>query len=395
MKKKNIKNILKNIFIIICIIVSIIYIILSKNYKLAIKLILMAIVLLISALIFTYSIIKEYFVNKKITKYYNFLKTKTDTTLFEECFILSFQNKLDNLIKLNLGKKKIKNINNLKTLNINTNQISVTYKYIGFEVFIFLMKDEIYYTIDSPTRYDGIKNNIDFEKFQKIDLSLNNFILIDSLLLDIAELIYNINYKIDTFAKENLVDELFNGRLLNKLKDYLSFLNREGLICTIFGLPLTLFFSWGIAMAFIDVNFKMDNPIGFYLVLILCPAISLLFIYGFFHGISCLVIKQNFKKDFKQKRFLSTNNKPYKISIGKEKPGKYSNTMFLTYATIHYKKLTLILPLPRKAINNPKNMKKCYKECLKLQKNLKYLPKSKIIIDGAEMYINIINKYLT
>ena len=97
---------------------------------------------------------------------------------------------------------------------------------------------------------------------------------------------------------------------------------------------------------------------------------------------------------FEQKRVLTINQEPSKITIDMEKPGKHSSVFYLTSATLYFQGLKLILPLPRRAVNNPRNKRKCYNECLKIQTNLKYLPNSKIIIDGADRYINIINKHL-
>ncbi len=392
--KKKLKNILEIIFIVACIIGAIIYIVLTKNYEFAIKILIRIVLLLIPASILLFMFFKEIIIQKRIKKYYDYLKTKEEKTLFEECCVLTYQNKLDDFLKAALEKKKIKNINSLSVTINNHRQPVIFYKYTGFEVYIYLTENNVFYKIDSPTRYDGIKDNIELEKLEKTTIDLDSFILLDDLIAHLVDLIYNINLTISTFTKDNIVDDLFNGRLLDKLKDYLSFLKREGWLCTILSIPLTALFAWGIVMAFTDVSYKADNPAVFYLVLILCPAFVLLFTWAFFHGIKCLIRRKAFYKDFEQKRVLTINQELSKITIDMEKPGKHSSVFYLTSATLYFKGLKLILPLPRRAVNNPRNKRKCYNECLKVQTSLKYLPNSKIIVDGADRYINIINKHL-
>ncbi len=392
--KKKLKNILETILIIACVIGIIIYIILAKDNELVIKILIGIGLLLIPTSILLFMNLKEIIIKKSIKQYYTYLKDKEEKTLFEECCVLTYQNKLDDFLKISLEKKKIKHINSLSATINNHRKPVIFYKYTGFEVYIYLTENNAFYKIDSPTRYDGIENNIEFEKIKKTTINLENFILLDDLIAHLTDLIYNINSTISTFTKDNIVDDLFNGRLLDKLKDYLSFLKREGWICASLTIPITALLVWGIVMAFTDVSYKADNPTGFYLVLILCPAFALLFIGVFFHGINCLIRRKAFYKDFEQKRLLTINEEPSKIIINMEKPGKHSSVFYLTSATLYFKELKLILPLPRRPINNPRNKRKCYTECLKVQSNLKFLPNSKIIVDGADRYVNIINKHL-
>lgn len=91
-----------------------------------------------------------------------------------------------------------------------------TYK--GFRIVLLFDNDSVQYVIDSPSRYNGTKANINFEKLSKEDISYEHFADIDELVDFIVNLISKLKDKIELFSDINIVDHVFNGRLLDKLK---------------------------------------------------------------------------------------------------------------------------------------------------------------------------------
>ena len=149
--------------------------------------------------------------------------------------------------------------------------------YKGFRIVLLFDKDSVQYVVDSPSRYNGTNANINFEKLSKEDIAYEQFFDINELGDFIANLISKLKDKIESFSDTNIVDPIFNGRLLDKTKAYLSHLKKEGLVCVILTPPLTAFMLWGLIYSFVDKNYKIENPAGFYTAIICCSAFSVLF----------------------------------------------------------------------------------------------------------------------
>ena len=241
----------------------------------------------------------------------------------------------------------------------------------------------------------GICNaNINFEKLSKEDIAYEQFFDINELGDFIANLISKLKDKIESFSDTNIVDPIFNGRLLDKTKSYLSHMKKEGLICVILTPPLTAFTLWGLIYSFVDKNYKIENPAGFYTAIICCSAFSILFFILMIYGIKLLVQRRKFKKDYDLKSFLTICEFPNKVKIVKEKPGKYSDNFYLISAILYFNKIKLIIPFDGELILNKQNIKKCCEECKKIKSEIKYLSKSRIIIDGEKQFIKIIKKQI-
>ena len=88
------------------------------------------------------------------------------------------------------------------------------------------------------------------------------------------------------------MDPLFNGRLIEKLSSYLTYLKKNGLLLVILTIPLTIFFGYGLAMCFIDTDFNLENNIGFYVALICCISIIVFSICSFIIGIKITTNKK-------------------------------------------------------------------------------------------------------
>ena len=150
------------------------------------------------------------------------------------------------------------------------------------------------------------------------DMSYEEFFDIDELGDFIANLISKLKDKIESFLDTNIVDPIFNGRLLDKTKAYLSHLKKEGLLCVILTPPFTAFMLLGLIYSFVDKNFKIENPAGFYIAIICCSAFFILFFILFIYGIKLLVQRRKFKKDYMLKSLSTICEFPNKVKIIKE-----------------------------------------------------------------------------
>ena len=395
--KKNSKKI-EIIFAIICFIGLIVYSVLSKDNKtitkLSIFLISLALFLGISFCILYFFILKNKLIGRKIKNNYKMLKEKSEKNLYDELYILTYQKKATQLLKQSLNQKKIKEINGIIFQNTSDMKILMYCKYKGFSIITLFSDNSVQYGIDSPTKYDGTKINRNFEKLSNREINYDIFSDIEDLNNYISDLINELKEKIDTFVKENVVDPIFNGRLLDKLSTYSSFLKKEGLICVIFCPPLALFMLFGFIYALVDENYKVENPIGFYVLSIFSFIFFIVFLFLFFYGIKLLIVRANIKKDYEQKNLSIIHELPKKVKIVKDKPGKYSNVFFLRSIIVYFEEIKLVIPCSSEIINKVENIKKCSKECENIKTELQYLTESKIVVAGEKRFVNVIKRYL-
>lgn len=398
MKNKKFETIAGILLFIICSIGLIFYAVISKDNELILKLLIsiLFIVLFTGVVlaILYLSILKNKIKTNKIKKLFKKLKENNNRNVFEELYVLTFQQKTEDLVKQCLQQKNVKEIHSIDFENTSNMKVVMFCNYKGFRIVILFDADFIQYGIDSPARYDGTKANINFEKLSKKTISYEQFNNIEEFGDYIANLISELKEKIDLFVEVNIVDPIFNGRLLEKLKSYLSFLKKEGLVCVILSPPLIAIMLIGLVYSFVDVNYKVENPIGFYTAIICCSAFLIFFFVTFIYGIKMLKRRINFKKDYEQKNLSIIYEMPYKVKIIKEKIGKYSDVFYIKAAVLYLKNIKLIIPLNSQIINNRHKIKECCEECRNIKTELKYLTKSKIVIDGVAKYTKIIKNYL-
>jgi hypothetical protein len=333
--------------------------------------------------------------NKKINDKYHILKEKTERTVFEECYVLSIKEELEKKIHEEVKINKIKEVGNIFSDISDLNTIDLCYRFRGFEVIIAIKENNITYAIDTPSRYDGTKNNDEFENKKKTDFSPKEFYDIDSFIKNIYSLMLEINSDIDAFSLENITDENFNGRMFNKIKPFKDFLKREGLVCVIASPFFIIFFIVGLYFAISDIGYRNENLPGYITCLILIPLFLGFFLFTFIYGIFRLVQLNNLKDDLNQKSFSIIEGVPTKVKISKEAAGRHSNTIFIRCIILYFDKVKLYISLPQfTTLENKKNVKAFYNECLNVKCKLKYLTKSKIVFDGENKYISLLREYL-
>ncbi|MBR2970244.1 MAG: hypothetical protein IKC48_00370 [Clostridia bacterium] len=394
MKNKKLNNLVETVVPILSAVGLLIYGLITKNQKVLIILLFFSFLFGAALLISYFITLKNKIFEKKIKDHYDILKQKDYKNIFENFFILTYQNKCEKLIKQSLQNNKIKDVCSLNIRIANTNQILMDFIYKEFKTVFIFTQDTILHYIDSPSKYYEVTANKKLEEVIDEKNAYSKFSNLDQFADYIARLINNLTLKIDAFSESNIVDPIFNGSLLDKFSNYLSFLKKAGLICVISTPFLGALAAYGSVACFADVNFKIENPFGFYTAIICCPAFFIFCFAAFIYGIKALIELSNFKKDYKQKNLSVIFDSPYKVKILKEKLGKYSSSLYLKAVILYYENIKLSIPFPAPIIYRKENIKKCCTKCTKVKAELKYLTKSKIVVAGDGSYYNIIKKLL-
>ena len=342
-------------------------------------------------------------ITKKINDKYHMLKEKSERTVFEECYVLSIKEELEKKLYEEVQINKLKEVGNIFSDITEVNSVNLYYRFRGFEVCINIEENDIYYRIDTPTRYDGLPKNEEFERINKVDFSPKEFYNIDSFIKNIYSLMLEINSDIETFSLENITDDNFNGRMFNKIKPYKDFLKREGLESIIFGSIFLTFLTIGLYFFISNDYYRKDSIAVFIIGLIFGILLIGVLIFLIIHGIAVLIDYIRFKDDFNNKNFSITDQRPYKVRLLKEpSPYRYytrygrSNVIYIRCIVLYFDKMKLYIPLNDCTfLKYRKNMKAFYDECLKIKTKFKYLTKSKIVFDGDNKYVRLLKEYLT
>lgn len=369
--------------------------IINKSYK---GLIAIGIMILLTAILFLIIFLLDLSIErkiKKIIKHYGYLKSKSSINIYEELYILTFQNKIEELLKDEFKKNKLKDIHSLDVYIENINEVDIIYKYSSCEVLIEISNNNIKYSIDTPSKYDGIDANKEFEKKKDTNININSFndfdLFIDSLVLLIEQTLNEIN----NFKNNNIVDEVFNGRLINKLRNSSSYLKQEGYVCAILGPILLIIFTIITVFIIKDTDYIKENPLGYYMGILF----SILFVAfsGFctIYGLNYIFKYRNMLDDIKNKRTTVITEQPVRIRIIKDQLNKYNSRRTLRYIKLYFKHTSILIPyINNEYVRKPKNIKLTIDKLLDLECNITYLSKSRIAIKGGEKYISLSKKYL-
>ena len=392
-KKKSAKEemIIGSIFGIISFIILLIYGIVAKNYALLIILGILIVVVCILEVDLHLSRQKYAKEEATLKQHFESAKQQENKSVFEECYVLAYDDSLSSSLYYAFKKNKVDGIRSITTDIADTNSIIICCQYNSFEINIRVYEDHIDYRIFPPSRFDIIKSTKSFIEKRTAKISSKEYYGIESFLSQLSALMSDITVIVDKFISSNKVDNVFNGRLLHKFDYYWSNAKVDSIAGIIAGpfISITLIYCF-IFLLLPDKEYRAENPIGFWLAAIFIVLLSILGIYVFSHGIVELSRKYKFEKDFEMRRYCKISGKPTKIKINVEITKSYN--MYIKSIFLYFGKTKLFLPLAPKRIDNLKNVKKCKAECMKIHANLKYLETSKIIFDGAQGYINLINK---
>jgi hypothetical protein len=393
-KNKSAKEKIISQLIILIVSMSILLVIgiVIKNYAMLIVLGIISLfigLLMIDSYISRSKFIKE---QNSLKQHYESIKQKEIKTVFDECYILSYEDLLDSSLFSAFKKNKVDGIRSITTDIVDENSTMICCQYNSFEINIHVYKDRIDYRIFPPSRFDIIKSTKTFIEKRTAKIPSAKCHDIDSFLYQLSTLMRDIKDIIDNFIASNKVDNIFNGRLLHKFDYYFSNAKVESICGIIAGPFLFIMMIYIFVSAFLpDKEYQTENPVGFWIAVIFMMLFMVLSVYVFAISVIELSRKHKFEKDFEARKYCKISGKPTKVKINVEIP-KIGN-MYIKSMILFFGKTKLFLPLEPRNIDNLKIIKKCKAECMKMYSNIKYLETSKIIFEGANAYINIINRY--
>jgi len=395
MNKENIREIIYYVIAPIVLLIILISSIVTNDIKGIIFASIFIAIFIFGFLLYFYYNIKVNKYLKSIKKHYDQLKLKESRGIFEELYVSTFGNKIEDQLKSILESKRTKNINSFNAYIEDTNEVAISFKYSTCDVVINIDNKKVTYFIDTPSKYDSVEANSEFEKVKEANIYLDNYIdnelFYDSLIM----LIERIQLEIDEFKIANVVDEFFNGRLLKKLEPLSKYFKREGYVCGILGTFITVLMFIVSYHLLSDIEY-IESDFGAYVSGFIC----MLFIISFCVGVSLYGLNYVYKynamlNDIKNKRLTVINEEPKRVRIVRDQPSKYSSTRTLRYIKVYYDNITVLIPYKNyECVLKPGNIREACQECMEIKTQLKYLTKSKIVVSGGDKFIKISKKYL-
>ena len=393
-KKKSVKDemIVGSIFAIISFIILLIYGIVAKNYAALIMLGISAVIICILQVDIHLSRQKFSNEQKALNQHFESIKQQENRSVFEECYILAYDDSLSSSLFSAFKKNKVDGIRSIDTNVVDKNSVLICCQYNSFEINIHIYEDHTDYRIFPPSRFDIIKSTKSFIEKRTAKISSTECYDIDSFLYQLSTLMRDVKDIVDNFVASNKVDNIFNGRLLHKFDYYWSNAKIEGIIGIIAGPFLFIMVICSFIFGFLpDKDYQTQTPLGFWLAVIFMVLFMALAVYVFVLSIIELSRKHKFENDFETKKYCKISGKPTKVRINVEIPK--SGNMYIKSMVLYFGKTKLFLPLELRNVDNFKVIKKCKAECLNIHSNIKYLETSKVIFDGANEYVNVINRH--
>lgn len=331
--------------------------------------------------------------NIKVKQYRKF-KNKESKSIFEKIYIKAFQNTFDDELKEIIRNFDIKDLKEFDVEICNKDLVQIYYRYNKFQVFTFIDDNKIMYYIDTPQRYDGSKENKLFESKKYFCKKTNEYNSLDELFNEFVFKTKSIQNDVNEFIDKTYVDDVFNGRLFNKLKNLKNYMKTEGVLALIFGTFIT---SALVAMLIYGFNTWdiFDSVFSFICFIAVYSFLVLFFLFFMICGAYYVITLIRMKKDINKKEILTVSGKPKKVRICNDQYSRYSKTRYIRYLKVWFDNVVVIIPFSnREILMNPENKKICYQECLKVNKELTYLKRSKIVIKGDNSYLECVKKYL-
>lgn len=331
--------------------------------------------------------------NMKVKKYRK-IRNKENKSIFEELFIKAFQNKLDDEIREITKEFDIKNIKNFEVELIDKETIHIYYRYNRFTVYTYIKDDKVSYHIDTPEEYDGTKENKLFESKKYFSKKINDYNSVKEFLNEFALVTSSIQNDVNTFVDNNIVDDVFNGRLYHKLLNFSKVIKLEGFLCSILGFIMIGFFIY---MFYLGIfKWEYDGKLfATILGIIMCLFLTLFLFYMTFYGLQLLKIWFGMIKDIENREVCTIKDEVIKVKIKHDEASRYSRIRYIRYIKVYFKDLSVYIPFSNNEIlNNPENIKKCVKECMIVNRELTYLKRSKVVIKGDNAFYAIVKKHL-
>ena len=368
-----------------------IYLILRNKIILFILFISIAILIILICLFLYLYGMEDDFKKRAIKKAYSKITKKINKNIFEQFFMMTYNNKSNKFIKNRLEQNNIK----CKIINneiVDARKIRICLNYQDFIINIIASNNKVKYYIDSPIQYDGTKENNLFEETKINKLEHENLTDVNSYVLYIINIIKSLTRKIDEYIATTAINPLLNGIVLSKLSEYSKNLKKSAIVSLVVFTPLTFFLSFVFIMSLFGGSFRSIFP--FIMTIIFIIVCLYFFMKSLISGITKFIKIFNIKKDITTKSYTNIFASSKKVKIITKFSILNNFTLYLDHATMYFDNVKLIMILPDLEVISTHNKDTCCKKCEELICDIKYLTRSKIIIAGDENYLKIFDRYL-
>lgn len=386
------KEFFKRHSILITIVISIISIIIGnaiQYYKLVIGgILLLALYGFIFIILLLLDIIDNS-INKKIQKKYESIVCKDDISLWESLYVKAYKNTADDEIVSVINRLQIKGINNVEVIS-GIKPVTLNYRHKGFLVYISIFENELIYRTDTPEKFDFVDDNDNFEKINRVDLSINSYNNLDEFYVELSNLMIKINESIDLFEDSNIDKISLKSTKISDIKRF----RRENKIEGILILVLSIFLI--VPFIFISYYCCLDLINGEYPIILGILALGIMdgfIIFSTTYSIFMLIKVRKISLDLGNQQLLKISGKPAKVIIGTEKY-KHSKNIYMRYIKLVFLENGKRYPL---TMICDYHCKKLHKKQIKIKikdanYNIQYLRNSLIIVSGVESICSIIKK---
>ena len=334
---------------------------------------------------------KEKKYNSDLNKYKEELKAKQNLDFFEELQLLCLQRKLSQYLKERL---KIKDISNIETkIQYMGYGVDIYYRYRNSEIYFRIQRSTLEFSIDTPEKYDYVKGNDAIEKVKKFSLesikSMNDFVLVLSdKIIETKEIIMN-------FYDTAKVDDLFDGKTINMLESFKSINQSEGILVSIFSLLICFIMSILTYQFIFNEQFRtfpINEILKFKNILLTLGLLAMdgFGLFGLIFGLKHIIVYNKIKSDFINRDVLDIEGKITKVHV---KYDSHRGHYRFKSIILKIEGIKVIISLRSIFIQNKHWIKEFKNEIINTNMKVKYLKRSRLVIEGQNKYLGLVKKY--
>lgn len=334
---------------------------------------------------------KEKKYNSDLNKYKEELKAKQNLDFFEELQLLCLQRKLSQYLKERL---KIKDISNIETkIQYMGYGVDIYYRYRNSEIYFRIQRSTLEFSIDTPEKYDYVKGNDAIEKVKKFSLesikSMDDFVsVLSDKIIEIKEIIVN-------FYDTAKVDDLFDGKTINMLESFKSFNQSEGILVSIFSLLICFIMSILTYQFIFNEQFRtfpINEILKFKNMLSTLGLVAMdgFGLFALIFGLKHIIVYNKIKLDFINRDVLDIEGKITKIYI---KYDSHRGHYRFKSIILKIEGIKVSISLQSIFVQNKHWIKEFKNEIINTNMKVKYLKRSRLVIEGQNKYLGLVKKY--
>lgn len=334
---------------------------------------------------------KEKKYNSDLNKYKEELKAKQNLDFFEELQLLCLQRKLSQYLKERL---KINNISNIETkIQYMGYAVDIYYRYRNSDIYFRIRRSTLEFSIDTPEKYEYVRGNDVIEKVKKF--SLERIKSMDDFVSVLSDKIIEIKEIIVSFYDTAKVDDLFDGKTINMLESYKSFNQLEGILVSIFSLLICFIMSILTYQFIFNEQFRtfpINEILKFKNMLLTLGLVAMdgFGLFALIFGLKHIIVYNKIKLDFINRDVLDIEGKITKIYV---KYDSHRGHYRFKSIILKIEGIKVIISLRSIFVQNKHWIKEFKNEIINTNMKVKYLKRSRLVIEGQNKYLGLVKKY--